>query len=329
VARYRFDLFVGVDADQLLAEDAAVLAFAGTPDQPEWLDADNAEQLLAAQAKGVLGEIGSSFELRRYAVARRAIRRDAPPPETSKPGSSDPAADDGTGGGADTALGEGIAMALDDASDRVLGGIILVTDGRSTVGIDPLDAVRRAAEASGGQPRAPVISIPIGSPEPPADIAVTDVLAAPEVALDDTVSIVATVQSSGLARRSVKVELVDNDAVAATVDLVLRDGRQQAVIPWHATKEGTSLLTIRVAPEPEEGTAENNALEFPVDVTSRKAKILVVDAAPLALHRSQQRDRAGEAGGDVDKIHQRREGAAHDEVDGAGDRLGSAGRPFR
>jgi hypothetical protein len=52
VARYRFDLFVGVDADQLLAEDAAVLAFAGTPDQPEWLDADTAEQLLAAQPDG-------------------------------------------------------------------------------------------------------------------------------------------------------------------------------------------------------------------------------------------------------------------------------------
>jgi len=238
------------------------------------------EQLLATQAKGVLGEIGRSFELRRYAVARRAIRRDASPPDTSKPGSSEPPANDGMGGSADTALGEGIAMALDDASDRVLGGIILVTDGRSTVGIDPLDAVRRAAEASGGQSRAPVISIPIGSPEPPADIAVTDVLAAPEVALDDTVSIVATVQSSGLARRSVKVELVDNDAVTATVDLVLRDGRQQAVFPWHATKEGTSLLTIRVAPEPEEGAAENNALEFPVEVTSRKAKILVVDAAP-------------------------------------------------
>lgn len=239
-----------------------------------------AEQLLVTQAKGVLGEIGDAFELRRYAVARRAARRDAPPAEGSRPGSREAPAVDATGAGADTALGEGIAMALDDASDRVLGGIILVTDGRSTVGIDPLDAVRRAAEASGGQPRAPVISIPIGSPEPPADIAVTDVLAAPEVALDDTVSIVATVQSSGLARRTVKVELVDDDTVAATVELVLRDGRQQAVFPWHATKEGTSLLSIRVAPEPEEGTAENNALEFPVEVTSRKAKILVVDAAP-------------------------------------------------
>lgn len=231
---------------------------------------------LATQSDRLLASIGESFEVRRYAVARRAARRpDAGPAKTPV---ADPAAD--IGGGADTALGEGIAMALDDASDRVLGGIILVTDGRSTVGVDPLDAVRRATEASGGQPRAPVISVPIGSPEPPADIAVTDVLAAPEVALDDTVSIVATVQSSGLARRPVKVELVDGDAVAATVELVLRDGRQQAVFPWHATKEGTSLLSIRVAPEPEEGTPQNNTLEFPVEVTSRKAKILVVDAAP-------------------------------------------------
>lgn len=52
VARYRFDLFVGADANQLLAEDAAVLAFTGNPDQPQWLDASAAEELLAAQPVG-------------------------------------------------------------------------------------------------------------------------------------------------------------------------------------------------------------------------------------------------------------------------------------
>lgn len=49
VARYRFDLFVGADANQLLAEDAAVLAFTGDPHAPDWLDPDLAELLLAAQ----------------------------------------------------------------------------------------------------------------------------------------------------------------------------------------------------------------------------------------------------------------------------------------
>lgn len=52
VARYRFDLFVGVEANQLLAEDAAVLAFSGPPTEPQWLDRDAAELLLAAQPAG-------------------------------------------------------------------------------------------------------------------------------------------------------------------------------------------------------------------------------------------------------------------------------------
>ena len=227
-----------------------------------------ATRLVAAQEAGVLERIGETHELRRYAVARRPVRREA-----GTNGGD-------TGGGADTALGEGIGMALDDASDRVLGGIILLTDGRSTVGIDPLEAVRRAADASGGQPRAPVISVPVGSADPPADIAVTDILAAPEVALDDTVSIVTTIQSSGLARRGVKVECLAGEAVVGSVDLILRDGRQQAVFAWHATKAGTSLLEVRVAPEPEEATPENNSLEVPVEVTSRKTRVLVVDSSP-------------------------------------------------
>lgn len=49
VARYRFDLFVGADANQLLAEDAAVLAFNGDPAHPVWLPSETAEALLAAQ----------------------------------------------------------------------------------------------------------------------------------------------------------------------------------------------------------------------------------------------------------------------------------------
>ncbi len=224
---------------------------------------------------GILGEAGDAFDLRRYRVARRPSRADDRPD-----GAGPREAPDSDTEASDTALGEAIGMAIDDASDRVLGGIVLLTDGRSTVGIDPLDAVRRAAEASGGQPRAPVISVPIGAPEPPVDIAVAEVLAAPEVALDDTVSVTATIQSSGLARREVAVELVSAGAVVATADLALRDGRQQVVLPWHAAAAGTSLLTVRVKPEPEEITPANNALDAPVEVTTRKVRILVVDAAP-------------------------------------------------
>lgn len=223
--------------------------------------------LEGARPGGILGAAAEGFDVRRYSVARRPRRAD---------GEAKSAATERS----DTALGEAIGMALDDASDRVVGGIVLLTDGRSTTGIDPLEAVRRAAESSGGQPRAPVISVPIGAPEPPVDIAVAEVLVAPEVALGDTVSVAATILSSGLSRREVAVELVAGGAVAATADLVLRDGRQIVSLPWQATAAGTTLLTVRVKPEPEEITTVNNALDAPVEVSSRKVKTLVIDTAP-------------------------------------------------
>lgn len=222
---------------------------------------------LEAAPGGVLGDT-AGLEVRRYAVARR-------PRLAAAGGGAAAPADRG-----DTALGEAIAMAIDDASDRVLAGVVLLTDGRSTIGIDPLDAVRRAAEASGGQPRAPVISVPIGSPEAPADVAVAEVLAAPEAALGDTVAVSATILSGGLARRAVTVELLAGGSVVATADLVLRDGRQAVALEWQADAPGTTLLAVRVAPEPDEITPDNNLLETPVEVTSRRVRTLVVDAAP-------------------------------------------------
>jgi superfamily II DNA or RNA helicase len=49
VARYRFDLYLGGGDTQLLAEDAAVLAFTGSPDDPVWLPSDELDGLLAAR----------------------------------------------------------------------------------------------------------------------------------------------------------------------------------------------------------------------------------------------------------------------------------------
>ena len=258
---------LGLDAPEGEGAADSLVESIGRMSRREFLAA-----LESARPEGLLGDHADAWELRRYAVARRA-ERIAEPAEGA--GGATPEAER-----ADTALGEAIGMAIDDASDRVLGGIVLLTDGRSTVGVEPLDAVRRAAEASGGQPRAPVIAVPIGAAEPPVDLAVAEVLAAPEVTLDDTVAVVATVQSSGLARREVVVELVSEGIVVATADLVLRDGRQTVSLPWHATLAGTRRLTVRVAAEPGEITAANNAVEVSVEVTTRKVRVLIVDAAP-------------------------------------------------
>lgn len=239
-----------------------------------WSRGELARAMLAAQADTTLRQLGDQFDLRRYEVARR-VRRVS---DAAKPSAN--ATPQLPVDSFDTALGAALEMAMDDASGRGLAGIVLVTDGRSTVGIDPLEAVRRAAEASGGQPRAPVMAVPVGSIDAPIDLAVTDVLAAPVVALGDTVSINATLQSSGLAGREVAVELR-----AAGGDLLesrrmkLKDGRQQVVFQWHAKEAGNGLLTVAVPPEAEEAVRENNLVETSIAVSDRRSKVLVIDHA--------------------------------------------------
>ena len=239
-----------------------------------WSRGELVRAVLAAQADTTLRQLADQFDLRRYEVARR-VRRVSDAVVPAGTAAAQPPLDP-----FDTALGVALEMAMDDASGRGLAGIVLVTDGRSTVGIDPLDAVRRATEASGGQPRAPVIAVPVGSIDAPIDLALTDVLAAPVVALNDTVSINATLQSSGLASREVAVELRSaGGEVLESRRMKLKEGRQQVVFQWHAQEAGTSLLTIAVPPEAEEAVRENNSVETSIIVSDRRSKVLVVDHA--------------------------------------------------
>jgi hypothetical protein len=243
-----------------------------------------ARRVLASQAETTLRQLADGFELRRYEVARRPrrLRDPAPPPagpRAAVPPAASPAAprpDDAF----DTSLGAAVEMAMDDASGRRLAGIVLLTDGRTTAGIDPVAAVRRAADASGGQPRAPVFAVPVGSPAAPVDVAVAAVLAAPVVALGDSVAIGASIQSAGMAGRKVAVELRDSSgAVLESRPLQLKDGRQPVAFTWKAAATGSALLTVAVAPLDGEATPDNNSQTVAVEVSDRKARALVVDHA--------------------------------------------------
>jgi hypothetical protein len=232
-----------------------------------------ARAVLESQRDTTLRQLDERFEVRRYEVARTPRRHSAEGREGTPTGEPLERLD--------TALGSALQMAMDDASDRSLAGIVLVSDGRSTTGIDPLEAVRRATEAAGGTPRAAVYPVPAGAAAPPTDLSIVELLAAPEVALDDTVAIGVTLQSQGLAGREVSVELRDADGTRIDArTTTLRDGRQQVAFQWRAARPGTNVLTVVVAPQPDEAIRENNAAETSIDVSARRAKVLVLEHAP-------------------------------------------------
>lgn len=257
-----------------------------------WTRRQLLDNLMTAQGATSLRQLGDAFEVREYEVGRRPLRltaadgasapRDsasddtatgtAPAnPESGRPVGLDPA---------DTALGEAIELALDDASGRGLAAIVLVTDGVSTRGVEPIAVVRRAAEASGGVPRGPIFAVPVGGLEPPPDVAVAEILAPPEVTLDDTVAITAAVRAVGLGGRPTTVELRDAaGGVLESKQLELSDGSRQVTFSWKATVAGRSVLSVAVPAQEGEATGENNARDVAIDVTTRTFKTLVVDDA--------------------------------------------------
>lgn len=260
--------------------------------------------LLETHEETTLGQLEDRFDVRWYGVARRPWRQpdrdaaDRPLPiggRRAAAAAPEPAGPETF----DTAIGAAIEMAMDDAADRGLAAVVLLSDGRSTTGIDPLEAIRRATEAAGGTPRAPVLAVPVGSPDPPADIAITELLAPPEAAVDDTITIAATLQSSGFAGREVAVELRDAEAsVVESQAVTLRDGRQRLVFSWKADRPGPHVVRVAVPTDTEESVHENNVAETTVDVTDRTLKTLVVDHAPRwdlrFLDHAIRRDRAFE-----------------------------------
>lgn len=242
------------------------------------------DAVLAANASTTLRQLSDRFDLRWYSVARRPRRTEQATlvrePSSGREPASAPAVapeDDRY----DTALGEALELAMDEASGRALAAVVIMSDGRSTIGIDPLDAVRRAADAAGGQSRAPVLAVPIGSFDPPDDLAVADVLVAPEVALDDSVTVNATLEAAGFAGLEVPVELRDGEGtVLAAQRVTVRGPRQRIALPWKATRPGTNVLTVAATIEPTEVITENNALTVTVEVSTRRVRVLVVDHAP-------------------------------------------------
>jgi hypothetical protein len=277
-----------VGLDQPAPEDTAAITALGER-LAGWTRRQLLDSLLATQAATTLRQLGDRFEVREYEVGRRPLRlanpdpaaADAAPADSTQPATTAPAANRPAGlDPSDTALGEALELAIDDASGRGLAAIVLITDGVSTRGVEPVAVVRRAAEATGGAPRGPLFAVPIGGPEPPPDVAVAEILAPPEVTLDDTVSLTAMVRSVGLVGRTTVVELRDAAGnVLESKPLDLSDGRRQVAFAWKATQAGRIGLTVAIPPQDGEATAENNSRDLSVDVTTRTLKTLVVDDA--------------------------------------------------
>jgi hypothetical protein len=234
------------------------------------------EAVLKNQRATTLAELQKSTDLRIYRVARR-IRQVELDQKTEPLAEAE---------GAETSLGMALQRAMDDAAGRKIGGIVLMSDGRSTAGVDPVTIVRRTAETAApasekAAPAAPIFSIPVGGDQPPPDIAILDALAPAQVTKGDSVAVVATLSSTGFDNKEIKVVLKEGTKTLDTQTVVLNGSRRQQVqLNFTPDEAGAKLLSIETAPQPEETVADNNRQPLSIQVGTDRFGVLYLEGIP-------------------------------------------------
>lgn len=287
---------------EVAAEDQAAVALAaglvGVDDsgQPQPVDANTRKALAQLTRRQLTGralaahadrfdQLADRFDVRVYRFGRqtrtasfaqlqRDAERDADPPDAD--------AEPDRHGATDTALGAAIEQVLADAADRPIAGMLVVSDGRTTAGPDPLAVVRQLQATATDERAAPVWTAPVGSGRAMADVAVLNVMAPRQVARGDTASVVATIGSQQLDNRKVMVGLFEGKTAVDRQEVLLRSAdRQQVHFAYPARVAGTHQLQVRIVDAvPEEPVIANNRQALAIEVDFDRWKLLYLEGYP-------------------------------------------------
>ena len=184
-----------------------------------------------------------------------------------------------------TRLGAAIGAALEAARGGPVGGIVLLTDGRSTDTVPP--SVLRRLEGE----RVPIFAVPLGSPDPVRSVAVEQAESPGVAFAEDAVPVRARVVWSGQAPANLRAQLVDRatgevldetpvdtgdmaDATGAWVTLTTNPGRA-----------GTLDTEVRLAGVTADTDESDNAARVPIEVVDRPIRVLYLDGHPRWEHR--------------------------------------------
>ncbi len=188
------------------------------------------------------------------------------------------AAEPGEPGDPATRIGAALAAVLDEARGAPIGGIVLISDGRSTDRV-PAGVLRRLESE-----RVPVFAVPLGSADPVRSVAI-DRAESPGVAfVRDAVPVRARVEWSGGAPADARVELFDRvtGAVIDTAPVEASDDEPGAWVTLTVTPEesGARDLGVRLVGVSEDIDDEDNTQRVALEVIDRPIRVLYLDGSP-------------------------------------------------
>jgi hypothetical protein len=186
-----------------------------------------------------------------------------------------------------TSLGRAIEQAMRRASARPVSGVVVLSDGRSID--EPGRQVMRRLQAE----KIPVVTIPLGSPEPVTDLAIERVDSPGLAFLRDTVAVNVQVDRLGDGEKSRlgaptypggKVQLVEKSTGLVLDEKPLpeqwENGRTNVSLTTHPQEAGKQVWEVRIVPGGADLIEENNRQELAIELVDRPLRVLYFDGYP-------------------------------------------------
>ncbi len=210
-------------------------------------------------------------ELRRFARSSEPIARDS---DESRGGDTRLHISDGVESTA-SAIGEALAEVIEPARAAELTGVLVVSDGVNTRGVEPMRVARMARERG-----VPIFAWGVGVVDR-ADVAIVRA-EGPEVGfVDDELSLQVEVASPGFEGRQVRMRGYRSDVQVAEERVTLDGSSRQRVTLRFAPEEAGSEAVRLVVDEMEgEASSANNVMNVPLEVVGRKIRVLWVEREP-------------------------------------------------
>jgi hypothetical protein len=197
-----------------------------------------------------------------------------------KPG-ADGGPDLGKPEGRRTSIGAALDQALARAAARPVSGVVIVSDGRSA------DEPSRAAVKRLKAEHIPVFAVPLGSPDPIADLAVHSVEAPAMAFVNDTIPVSVEIERLGAssAPSGGKVELVDKATGLKLDERTLEpdmwtERRARLTLTSKPDQAGKRAWIVRVVPDGPDLIRENNTAEVAVEFVDRPLRVAQFDGYP-------------------------------------------------
>lgn len=179
--------------------------------------------------------------------------------------------------GESTRLSNAVGAVGEKVPRESLAGVIMLTDGIDTSGVDPADAI-----VGRGVPMYTVgVGTRLDEDADFRDLFVQDVRTPRYVMVDNVSEVTVAVGGVGYAGREVTVQTREGETVLASARAVVRGAGATELVPLKFTprKVGQFEFVAEVPPESDERVSENNRMEFTLVVTEPKVRVLYVEGS--------------------------------------------------